>query len=124
MNVTIYKIKLRVGDTVMVRSGKEKGKIGKVSAVHPRLNKVTVEGVSVVKRHTKANKQYPKGAIIEKTRPIPVSKVGIVHPTDKKRTSRIGYTIKKDGTKARVYRQAGNKEIQASKLSLSRSSKK
>lgn len=117
MNAVIYKIKLRVGDTVMVRSGSQKGRTGKVSAVHPRLNKVTVDGINVVKRHTKPNKQYPKGAIIEKIKPIAVGKVGIIHPTDKKRTSRIGYVLKKDGKKARVYRQAANKEIHSPKLS-------
>jgi large subunit ribosomal protein L24 len=107
----LFKIKLRVGDTVMVRTGAQKGKTGKVTAVHPKLNKVTVEGVNVVKRHTKRSRQHPKGAILEKTVPIWVSKVGIVHPTTKNKTSRIGQTVKKDGTKVRVYRQAGNKEI-------------
>ena len=108
---TIHKIKLHVGDNVVVRIGKDKGKTGKVTAVYPKLNKVTVEGVNVFKKHVKPNKQYPKGAMIEKTLPIWVSKVGIVHPTDKKKTSRIGYELKKDGSKIRVYRQSGNKEI-------------
>lgn len=107
----IYKIKLHVGDNVTVRIGKYKGKTGKVTAVHPRLNKVTVEGINVVKRHVKPNKQYPKGAMIEKTQPIWVSKVGIIRPGSKNKTSRIGWLVKKDGSKTRVYRQAGNKEI-------------
>jgi large subunit ribosomal protein L24 len=49
----IYKIRLKKGDTVMVRSGKFKGKTGKVLATHPRQNKVTVEGINIVKRHLK-----------------------------------------------------------------------
>lgn len=109
-----YKIKLKVGDTVMVRSGRDKGKTGKVTAVHPTLNKVTVEGINVYKRHQKPNRDNPKGALIEKTLPIWVSKVGIVHPTKKNSTSRIGYEIKSD-KKVRVYRQASNKVIGESK---------
>lgn len=112
MNTTlnVYKIKLKVGDEVIVRSGTQKGKTGKVIALHPALNKVTVEGINVFKKHLKPNKQYPKGAIIEKTLPVWVHKVGIVHPTDKKRTSRIGYSVTKNGEKTRVYR-ANHKEI-------------
>lgn len=109
-NEAIYTIKLKVGDTVMVRSGRDKGKTGKVTAVHPRLNKVTVDGINIVKRHVKPSQQKPKGAIVQKTLPIWVSKVGIVHPTKKNRASRIGYEVKKTG-KVRVLRQAGNKEI-------------
>lgn len=108
---TNYKIKLRIGDTVMVRSGKYKGQTGKVTAVHPAENKVTVEGVNIVKKHLKPSQQNPKGGIVEKTKPIWVSKVGIVNPTDKKKTSRIGIEIDSKGNKKRVYRQAANKEI-------------
>lgn len=111
MSDHLYSIKLRVGDTVVVRTGKDKGKSGKITAVHPKLNKVTVDGINVVKKHVKPNREYPKGAMVEKTLPIWVSKVGIVHPTDKKKASRIGFEVKKDGKKVRVYRQASNKEI-------------
>lgn len=108
---TKFAIKLRVGDTVMIRAGRDKGKTGKVTALHPALNKVTVEGINVVKRHVKPNRQHPKGALLDKTLPIWVSKVGLVQPTDKAKTSRIGYRVAKDGAKTRVYRQAGHKEI-------------
>lgn len=107
----VHKIRLQVGDDVMVRTGAQKGKTGRIVAVHPELNKVTVEGIQVVKKHIKPNREHPKGAIIDKTMPIWVSKVGIVHPTDATRTSRIGYKVSKDGTKSRVYRAAENKEI-------------
>ena len=106
---TIYKIRIKKGDEVIVRSGKYKGQTGKVVSTHPTLNKVTVEGINIVKKHTKPNKQYPQGGIIPITKPIDVSKVGSIDPTTKK-ASRIGYTIDKDGAKTRVFKKSG-KEI-------------
>jgi len=106
---TIYKIRIKKGDEVIVRSGKYKGQTGKVVSTHPTLNKVTVEGINIVKKHTKPNKQYPQGGIIPITKPIDVSKVGIIDPTTKK-ASRIGYTIDKAGAKTRVFKKSG-KEI-------------
>jgi large subunit ribosomal protein L24 len=105
----IYKIRLKKGDTVMVRSGKYKGRTGKITATHPRENKVTVEGINVVKKHVKPNQLNPQGAILEVTKPIWVSKVSIVEPTSKK-PSRIGYQTDKDGNKTRVFKKTG-KEI-------------
>lgn len=104
-----YKIRLKKGDTVMVRTGKYRGKSGKVTATHPELNAVTVEGINVVKRHTKPNRLYPQGGIIDITKPIAVSKVGIYDPTTK-RPSRIGYKFDKDGKKIRVF-SPSSKEI-------------
>ena len=103
------KIRLKKGDNVIVRAGKEKGKTGKVVAVHPKLNSVTVEGINIVKKHVKPSKKFAQGGIIEITKPINVSKVGIVDPTAKK-ASRIGYIVNKDGTKSRVFKASG-KEI-------------
>lgn len=104
-----YKIRLKKGDLVMVRAGKYKGKTGKITATHPQENKVTVEGINIVKKHVKPNQQYPQGAIVEITKPIWVSKVGIVEPTSKK-PSRVGYQVTKDGKKSRVFKKTG-KEI-------------
>lgn len=109
METKIYKIRLKKGDTVMVRIGKDKGKTGKVLATHPRENKVTVEGINIVKKHVKPNRAYPQGGIIDLTKPIAVSKVGIVDPTSKKPT-RIGYKLDKEGNKTRVFKSSG-KEI-------------
>lgn len=109
MNKTVYKIRLKKGDTVVVRAGKYKGKSGKITAVHPAENKVTVEGVNIVKKHQKPNRAHPQGGIIEITKPIAVSKVGIQDPTSKK-PSRIGYNVDKDGKKTRIYKSTG-KEI-------------
>lgn len=104
-----YKLRIKKGDTVIVRSGKQKGKTGKVTATHPSLNKVTVEGINIVKKHQKPNKEHPQGGIIELTKPIWVSKVGIYEPTSKS-ASRIGYKLTKEGKKIRVIKKTG-KEI-------------
>jgi large subunit ribosomal protein L24 len=106
---TIYKIRLKKGDMVIVLAGKYKGKTGKIVATHPRDNKVTVEGINIVKKHQKPNKQYPQGGIIELTKPVWVSKVAIVEPSSKK-ASRIGYQLNDDGTKTRIFKTTG-KEI-------------
>ena len=105
----LYKIRLKKGDTVVVRTGKYKGQTGKVVATHPSENKVTVEGINIVKKAVKPNKAYPQGAIVPITKPIWVSKVSIVEPTSKK-PSRIGYQLDKDGNKTRVFKKTG-KEI-------------
>jgi large subunit ribosomal protein L24 len=104
-----FKIRLKKGDLVVVRAGKYKGKTGKITAVHPTLNKVTVDGINIVKKHIKPNQQHPQGTILEVTQPIWVSKVSIVEPTSKK-ASRVGYQVDKDGHKVRVFKKTG-KEI-------------
>lgn len=109
MDKPFYKIRLKKGDMVMVRAGKYKTKTGKVLATHPGTNKVTVEGINIVKKHQKPNKQYPQGGIIELTKPIAVSKVGLFDPSTKK-ASKIGYKITKDGTKTRIFKTSG-KEV-------------
>jgi large subunit ribosomal protein L24 len=106
---TIYKIRLNKGDTVVVRSGKYKGRTGKVIATHPSLNKVTVEGINIVKRHRKPDRQHPQGGITEITKPIWVSKVGLFDAT-KKKASRVGYKTTKEGAKVRVMKTSG-KEV-------------
>jgi large subunit ribosomal protein L24 len=107
MNNPVYKIRLKKGDTVVVRAGKYKGKSGKVTAVHPTLNAVTVEGINIVKKHQKPNKAHPQGGIIELTKPIAVSKVGV---SDGGKASRIGFKTDAKGNKTRVYKKSG-KEI-------------
>lgn len=107
--MTIYKIKIKKGDTVQVLSGKYKGKTGKVVATHPSENKVTVEGINIVKKHVKPNRVNPQGGILDITKPIWVSKVAVIDPTTKK-PSRIGITVDDKGVKTRVYKKSG-KEI-------------
>ena len=104
--MTIYKIRLKKGDTVQVLAGKYKGKTGKIVATHPTENKVTVEGINIVKKHMKPNRTYPQGGIIELTKPIDVSKVAAYEPTTKK-PSKIGYKFDKEGKKVRIYKRTG-----------------
>ena len=104
-----YNIRLKKGDNVVVLSGKHKGKTGKITAVHPQENKVTVEDINVVTKHQKPTPAHPQGGRIELTKPIWVSKVAVVEPTSKK-PSRIGYKVNADGVKVRVYKKTG-KEI-------------
>lgn len=109
MNKQVTKIRLKKGDSVVVLSGKYKGKVGKVLSTHPTTNQVTVEGVNIVKKHVKPNRQYPQGGIIDITKPLPVSKVGILDPATKKPT-RVAYSFNKEGQKVRVY-ASSKKEI-------------
>jgi large subunit ribosomal protein L24 len=109
MTNSIYKIRIKKGDTVMIRAGKYKGKTGKVLATHPKLNKVTVEGINIVKRHRKPTQARPQGGIEEITKPIWVSKVGMLDSAAKK-PSRIGYKLDKEGKKVRIIKTSG-KEI-------------
>jgi large subunit ribosomal protein L24 len=109
MSDKVFKIRLKKGDTVMVRAGKYKGQTGKVLATHPSLNKVTVEGVNIVKKHRKPTQARPQGGIDELTKPIWVSKVGLLDATAKK-PSRIGYKLSKEGVKTRVLKTSG-KEV-------------
>jgi large subunit ribosomal protein L24 len=106
MSNSTYKIRIKKGDMVMIRSGKFKGKTGKVLATHPTLNKVTVEGINIVKRHRKPTQARPQGGIDEITKPIWVSKVGLLDSTAKK-PSRIGYKLDTDGEKTRVLKTSG-----------------
>jgi large subunit ribosomal protein L24 len=66
---------VKKGDTVIVLSGNDKGKTGKVTEVYPKLNKVLVEGVGMHTKHQKPRKSGQKGQIIDKQHPIAVSKV-------------------------------------------------
>lgn len=102
----LYKIRLKKGDDVIVLAGKYKGQTGKITAVHPTENKVTIEGINVFKKHQKPSKKHPQGGIIEITKPIWVSKVAILEPNSKK-PSRIAYKFNKDGKKVRVYARTG-----------------
>lgn len=104
-----FKIRIKTGDMVMVRSGKHKGKTGKVISVHPKENKLRVEGVNVVKRHMKPTQSRPQGGVLELTKPIWVSKVGLLDNSAKK-PSRVGYKTDAKGNKSRFLKTSG-KEV-------------
>lgn len=109
MTQTIFKIKLKKGDTVMVRAGKYKGRTGKILATHPKQNKVTIEGINIAKRHRKPTQAKPQGGIDEITKPMHVGKVGILDSGAKK-PSRISHKIDEKGKKTRFLKSSG-KEI-------------
>ena len=99
-------MRIRKNDMVKVLSGNDKGKEGKVLKVFPVTNKVIVEKVNMLKRHTRANKDVPQGGIIEKEGPINASNVMLVCPNTGKPT-RIGKDVLSDGSRARVSKKSG-----------------
>jgi large subunit ribosomal protein L24 len=104
-------MKIKTGDLVKIISGAHKGKTAKVVSVHPAQNAVKLEGIGQRKRFVKPNSLNPQGGTKDIHVAMPVGKVALVHPTDATKTTRVGYEVKKDGTKTRVARQAANKEI-------------
>jgi large subunit ribosomal protein L24 len=99
-------MRIKKGDLVRVIGGNDKGKDGKVLKVYPRTNRVIVEKINLIKRHTRATQTNPQGGIVEKEAPIHVSNVMLVCPNTKKPT-RIGKEILSDGSRARVSKQSG-----------------
>jgi large subunit ribosomal protein L24 len=100
------KLHVKKDDTVIVITGKDKGKKGRVLAAYPRENRVLVEGVNIVKRHTRPNPKNPQGGIIEREAPIHVSNVMLVDPKTGKPT-RIGYKVLENGKKVRIAKRSG-----------------
>ena len=102
------KIKLKKGDEVIVLTGKDKGKTGKIVRVIPDIRKVIVTDINKYKKHQKPGNNEP-GGIIEKDMPLHVSNVAF-YDTVSKRGVRVGYALKKDGKKIRINKKSG-KEI-------------
>lgn len=100
------KLHIKRGDTVMVISGQDKGKIGKIIASFPREGKVIVENVNMIKKHQKPKGVGRAGEIIEKEAPIFASKV-MFYETAKKKPTRVGHKFLKDGKKVRVSKGSG-----------------
>jgi large subunit ribosomal protein L24 len=100
--------KIRHDDTVIVISGKDKGKTGKVIRVEPANERVFVAGLNMIKRHQRPVPGRPnlQVGVIEKEGPIHVSNVAIVDPKDKKPT-RIGSKVNDQGKRVRVTRRSG-----------------
>lgn len=100
------KVHVKKGDTVMVITGKDKGKKGKVLQVLPKESRVVVEGVNVVKRHTKPTQTNPQGGILEKEAPIHSSNVMMVCS----KCGPVRVTKKIDGdSKVKTCHKCGNK---------------
>ena len=98
---------IKKGDTVKVIAGKDKGAQGKVITVLREEQRVVVEGVNRVKRHTKAVQGGATGGIITAEAPIDVSNVQLADPDDNKKAARVGYRFDEDGNKIRVARPSG-----------------
>ena len=98
-------MKVKKGDEVIVITGKHKGKKGKVIKSLPKDRKVVVEGVNVVKKHSKAS-AASAGGIIEFEKPINVSNVAVVDPKSGEAT-KVGYKVLKDGKKVRFAKKSG-----------------
>ncbi|OPG14876.1 50S ribosomal protein L24 [Ferroacidibacillus organovorans] len=104
--MTQPKLKVKKGDTVIVISGKNRDQKGKVLAVYPRESRVVIEGVNMIKKHTKPSFQSPEGGIVEREAPLHVSNVALVDPKTGGPT-RVGYKILEDGTKVRIAKKSG-----------------
>ncbi len=101
------KAHVRKNDQVVVISGKDRGKRGRVLRVEPQKGRVLVEGVGMVKKHTKPNPQRNvKGGIAEKESLIALSTVMLIDP-DTDRPTRVGHKILEDGRRVRVARRSG-----------------
>ena len=98
--------RIRKGDEVLITSGKEKGKRGRVLRVILDTNRVMVEKLNLVKRHQKPNQQHPQGGIIEKEASIALSNVMLIDPKSGKPT-RMKVRSMADGTKMRVAVRSG-----------------
>jgi large subunit ribosomal protein L24 len=99
------KFKIKKGDKVVVTTGRDKGKEGEVLRVLREDDRVLVQGVNLVKRHTAPSQASP-GGIIEKEASLHISNVAHIDPKSSKAT-RIGYKIDKDGRKTRIAKRSG-----------------
>ena len=97
--------KIKKGDSVVVRSGKDKGRSGTVLQVMPKDGKVLVEGVNIATRHRKPTQINPQGGIERREAPMAISKVSLADPKDGKPT-RVRFEVK-DGKKVRVAVKSG-----------------
>jgi large subunit ribosomal protein L24 len=100
--------KIKKGDSVVVRSGKDKGRTGAVMAVMPKDGKLLVQGVNVATRHRKPSQAEPQGGIDRREAPMHISKVGLADPKSGKAT-RVRFETAKDGTKVRIAVKSGEK---------------
>ena len=98
------KLKIKKGDQVIVRNGKDKGRTGEVIEVRPADSRVKVQGINMVTRHRRAT-QTNAGGIEQMEAPIHVSNIALIDP-DSNKATKVGYDMK-DGKKVRVARKSG-----------------
>ena len=98
--------KIKKDDEMIVLTGRDRGKRGKVLRALPQEDRVIVEGVNMVKRHTKPSQADPQGGIKEKEAAIHVSNVALIDPKSN-RPTRVGFKLLADGRKVRVAKRSG-----------------
>lgn len=96
---------VKKGDTVIVIAGREKGKTGKVLGVSPRLGRVTVEKLNIIKRHTKPTQKHKQGGILEREAPMAISNV-MIYSQGVQKPSRVAIKVLDDGRRVRVLRKS------------------
>lgn len=99
-------MKIKKGDKVKVITGSYKGTVAEVTKVFPKLDKVIVEGVNVVKKHLKPTQVNPDGGIVEKEAPIHVSNVAL-YDEKAKAAGKVRVELDKKGNKVRVFKKSG-----------------
>ncbi len=99
------KMRMKKGDQVIVRTGKDKGKSGEVLRTIPKENRALVQGVNMIKRHTRPT-QASAGGIVEKEASIHISNLAQIDPKDSKPT-RTGVKVLKDGRRVRFAKRSG-----------------
>ncbi len=103
--MSTVKFKIKKGDEVIVLTGKDKGKKGEIIRMIKSENRAVVQGINLVKRHTRQT-QTDEGGIITKEAAIHVSNLALIDPKSGEAT-KVGYRIEKDGTKVRISRASG-----------------
>lgn len=116
-------MKLQKKDKVLITSGRDKGKTGTIAVVLPKTNQIVVDGINVVKKHTKPSQSNPQGGILEITKPISASKVMVIDPSSG-RAARIGYKLGKDGKKERIFKVPAFKNAKKAKPAAKKAPKK
>ncbi len=101
-----HKMHVKKGDEVIIIAGKDKGKKGRILAAFPTERRVLVEGVNMVKKHSRPSQMNPQGGIVNQEAPVHVSNVMIVDPKSGEGT-RIGKKVLSDGKKVRVAIKSG-----------------
>ena len=100
------KMHVKTGDTVVVISGKDKGKKGKILRAFPSERKVLIEGVNMMKKHTRASQQNPQGGIVEQESPVYADKV-MIYCSKCQKPVKTSSEIADNGNKSRVCKKCG-----------------
>ncbi len=98
-------MRLKTGMNVKVISGNHKGKEGKILYVHPKKQRVIIEGVNLIKRHMRPSQENPQGGVVEREGAIHISNVMLIHGG---KPTRIGYKKLDDGSKVRIATKTGD----------------